>query len=216
MSEEKTTEIVRTASDVLLAIESKMDTILKIANQSDSNIKTALNRINRVYLYIDGLEKEMAAELQKNQVAPNQTPIITIPSTTIQDNRINSPEIVVHESSEPSTGRRGAVNQPVQQESEIKDNSNAKKIPVVQRITDSTGKDLYLADTFIFDSNGQQVAKTKTNAVGKWQAYLPPGQYKVKIEKVDAASKKKIESEQTITVPNSNSTFTLPVAIIRR
>lgn len=90
-----------------------------------------------------------------------------------------------------------------------------RKIPVVQRITDKTGKDLFMAKISVMDENQQLVLETKTNASGKWQAHLKPGTYIVHIVKTDTATKQKIEAKQTITVNPVNGTMQLPVAIIR-
>ena len=90
-----------------------------------------------------------------------------------------------------------------------------KKVPVTQRVQDNNKKDLFMAEVNLSSSEGH-VLKTKTNAMGKWQAQLPPGKYVVKVSKMDTALQKKLETQQDIIVPNSNSAVLLPTLIINR
>lgn len=100
-------------------------------------------------------------------------------------------------------------------QSNVIDVKQERKIPVTQRVQDNNKKDVFMAEVVI-SNNGNQILKTKTNAMGKWQAQLPIGNYSVKITKMDAASQKKIESESEIVVPNSNSTVVLSTLVINR
>lgn len=91
-----------------------------------------------------------------------------------------------------------------------------KRVPVTQRVQDNNKKDLFMAEVNLTSNDGQYTSKTKTNAMGKWQAQLPPGKYLVKVSKMDTTLQKKLESQQEITVPNSNSPVILSTLIINR
>jgi hypothetical protein len=89
-------------------------------------------------------------------------------------------------------------------------------IPVMQRVVNSHGKSLFLADVEILDlSNMQQVFKTRTNGTGKWMASLGLGNYRVIIRKLDSATKERLEVPQDIQVDGSHSPYELPAIIIK-
>jgi len=87
------------------------------------------------------------------------------------------------------------------------------KVAVTQRITENNGKSVFLAEVEIYDKDGQ-VFKTRTNGVGKWQASLPIGNYKVRIAKRESVTKQKIEKFQNITVDGRVSQLILDQIII--
>lgn len=88
------------------------------------------------------------------------------------------------------------------------------KVAVTQRITEKSGKSVFLAEVEIFDESGSQIFKTRTNGVGKWQASLPIGNYRVKIGKRESVTKQKIEKLQSITVDGRVSQLILDQIII--
>lgn len=91
-----------------------------------------------------------------------------------------------------------------------------RKIPITQRVQDENKKDWFNADVNIFSDNGNSVYRGKTNALGKWQAQLSPGKYSVKVTKMNMSTQNKLENEQTIVVPNTDTTVTLNTLIIDR
>lgn len=190
----------RKATDILLSIEQQVALLNGKVNLYEHNGKLVLDRLNKLLIYVEGAQKE---EAQVAQEAIDNAPVPSIP-----------PEQVVEIAKEPLSPRRGGRQEVVQTQ---QSSSSDKKIPVIQRITDHMGKDIFMADITITDSTTETIAhKTKTNALGKWQALLKPGHYKVDMVKVDAATKAKVEAHQDITVSESNTTITLPVAIIKR
>jgi hypothetical protein len=192
----------RKATDVLLAIEAHLLTLAKSMSTYDLMSKLTLDKVNKIYAYISRLELELAEEQKVQQAAPQQE----MPSMQIDTSPVG-------------TRRTSRVEaQPVQQaQQENKQlNIDNKKVPITQRITDNNGKDLFMAEVSVMNDKKEVVTKTKTNAVGKWQAHLKPGKYIVHIAKTDSATKNKLEAMQDIIVPNMDSTFTLPVAIIKR
>ena len=89
-------------------------------------------------------------------------------------------------------------------------------IPVMQRIVDSSGKSIFLADVEIVDHNtAEPVFKTRTNGTGKWMASLEPGKYRVTVHKGASMSKSKIEAVQDIQVTGSESPLELHTMICK-
>lgn len=211
----------RKASDVLLSLEVKINNLTKIISVYDMNIKLILDRVNKVYNYIEKLQNEMQAETSETQnndvsfqdhevVQSSGDNLITVTENPIGHRRTSRPDTYVRKDSAASSDAEpNYTNAP-------KDSSSDKKIPVIQRVTDPTGKDLFMAEVTILNDQKELVLKTKTNAAGKWQAYLKPGMYVVNIVKTDTATKKKFEALQDITVNDSSTILTLPTAIIKK
>jgi hypothetical protein len=184
------------------------------------------------------LQNETLQEQAQNNT--NQTPFVNQAEPTTKETFQSSTEHLMTVEENPKGQRRTArvetyattqtnpaqqiiqptINQPqgIQTQKSEKPAKGDKdsKVPVVQRITDNTGKDLFMAEVIVMNANKELIAKTKTNAAGKWQAYLKPGKYSVNIVKTDTATKNKLEAMQDITVSNSDKTITLPVMIIKR
>jgi hypothetical protein len=181
----------RKATDILLSLEEKINTLTKIVAVYDMNIKLILDRLNK-----------LNAALEQ-------------PEQTLSDRMIpeiyHSPpvEAVIPVEDKPTGPRRTS-------RTEKSDISSDKKVPVSQRITDGTGKDLFMAVVEILSSDKTLISKTKTNAVGKWQAHLKPGDYFIHVVKTDTATKKKIEALQEINIPSSDAPVNLPLIAIRR
>jgi|ERR1700722_3598683 len=210
----------RKASEVVVSIEDKVNTIIQSMSVYNMNIKLILDRVNKIYNYIE----------QGNAQAP-ETQVVgpTVPPTPQSDKEIvqTSAEHVLTVAEEPSSLRRTARSEsytspkpepPIQDIHRKSDQpgSSEKKVPVVQRITDSKGKDLFMAYVSIMNDQKEVIQKTKTNANGKWQAHLKPGKYFVEVMKTDTATKEEIKAMQELSIPNADSVVTLPTAIIKR
>jgi len=89
------------------------------------------------------------------------------------------------------------------------------KIPVVQRVVDKAGKSIYLADVEVMDDKNIVVAKGRTNSIGKWQASLPKGQYKVVVKKNQNSLKDKIYVNQDISIDGRTAPQELETLIIK-
>lgn len=189
----------RKASEILISIEDNVNKLIKIISVYDMNSKLTLDRVNKIYNYINSLQSE---NLQEEKETNSSDKINT-----------NSDEIITM-SDVPISNKRAAVEQPTIPK--LNENDTLKKVPVIQRITDNNGKDLFMAEVIILNDNKDFVFKTKTNAVGKWQALLKPGKYSVNITKTDSATKNKIEASQDIDIVNSNSPIVLQTIIIKR
>lgn len=208
----------RKISDVLLSLEEKVLTLIKAVSANDMNNKLILNNLNKL------LSK------QPTQVTTTTTNTI-MPSVTadVPGHREPSrPSTLEISHQPPVVHKRQVITQP--ENNSIKElrqltekkleqvQINVPKIPVGQRITDNKGKDLFMADVLITNiDTGEVINKSKTNAVGKWQTYLPIGKYSVHISKIiDSVTLNKIESLQEIEVTPQMKSLQLPIAIIKR
>ena len=203
----------RKSTDIILSLEEKVDKLTKIVSVYDMNVKIILDRVNKIYSYIQVLENEMANEkqaVQQSDIVKTQKeqiiPISDVPIGNVRTSRIDPP-----------------TNAPVipatlipEQTHSVAQPSNGKKVPVIQRVTDDKGKDLFYAEVNILNDRNELVTKAKTNATGKWQAYLEAGRYKINIIKTDAATHRKLESMQDINIDDTGKPITLPVVIIKR
>lgn len=218
MTDGYTTEDVvqqRKASDIILSLENKIELLTKLVYNQDMLLKIVADKTNKIFSYVNELQKEYKENLIKEQQENNN----------LEDSKIvmsAAPEHQILEAKEIVGDRRIKRNADVisNQQNIVaipnKDSKIEKKVPVMQRVSDHTGKDLFMSNVVITDESGAEVHKTKTNAVGKWQAILKPGNYKVAITKTDSTTKKILEGNQDIVVPSNVSSLTLPVVIIKR
>jgi hypothetical protein len=201
----------RTATQVLLELDEKITKVLQTVSLTGATNKMILDRLNKIYNYIDMIEKEqqLVSEISKTTIPQ--------PESLIAPNPVQPEEIIQVDDMSLGTRRTSRVENTLTttKKQEIINHPEDRKVPVVQRITDKTGKDLFMAKISIMDVNQKLVLETKTNASGKWQAHLVPGTYIVQIVKTDTATKQKIEGKQTITINPVNGTMQLPVAIIK-
>lgn len=181
----------RKATDILISLENKINNLAKQIAVYDYNLKIMLDRVNFIYGYIKNFESSN----NEQAIIPNKELI-----------EIKADHTMV-EATTPRVAARQVPDQTAPSD---------KKVPVVQRITDHIGKDLFMAEVSVMNIKKEPVFKTKTNAVGKWMANLKPDKYIVHIVKTDTTTKKKIEATQEITITNSNSVISLPVMIIKR
>jgi len=92
----------------------------------------------------------------------------------------------------------------------------AGNILTQQRVVNKNGKSVFLADVEIVNlDNNTATIKTRTNAAGKWSSALSPGNYRITLKKMDAASKEKIEISQDIVVDGRVNPLDIPMVIIK-
>lgn len=173
---EKITETeTRKVSDILLSLEEKIIVLMKSISLNEMNNKLILDRLNK---------------LVSQQITANKeniiTPIMVVDKPT--------PTTPIEMAKTPPKLKR----QPVNNQSAEK---NKSKIPVAQRITNAQGKDVFMADVEIYDDKNDLIEKIKTNTIGKWQAYLQPGNYIIKISKIiNPETKERLEKIQEIKI----------------
>lgn len=88
-------------------------------------------------------------------------------------------------------------------------------VPVMQRVVNSHGRSLWMADVEIIDLATMSSSKTRTNGSGKWMASLAVGAYRIIIKKFEQATKEDMESIQEISVDGSQSPLELPAIIMK-
>jgi hypothetical protein len=206
------TTSVRKVSDILLSLEEKILILTKTVAANDMNNKLILGNLNKL-------------------LAKTPEPIMSgkMPSVTADtDNKVQTSQPVLLEinKNSPIVNKRQIITKPEvpSTPSELPVHTHTRmdekksKIPVGQRITDNKGKDLFMADVLVTNLETNEVVnKSKTNAVGKWQTYLPVGKYSVHISKIiDSTTLNKIESLQEIEITPQMKSLQLPIAIIKR
>ena len=143
------------------------------------------------------------------QVIAMQAPAVAVPKPTPQP-EVQFPEYV--EPKKPTPAKKVKAEQPTQP---AKITNTGSKIPVSQRIVNEAGKALFVADIEVINSDNEIVHKTRTNGLGKWEASLSPGAYKVKISKQESLSKSAINITQDIIITGETPTQNLPVLIAK-
>ena len=226
----------RKASDILLTIESELKLIKANIDLQDHLLKSILGNSNKATSILNalidiqpGLSPEQKASIRGEVQAP-KTEIVQagFPLDVETDfkgqrrvTRGTNPQISTKASNADiefkdylAQRKKPAVDEEFKP-NPSKQQDQVRKIPITQRVQDNNKKDLFMAEVSLSNENGP-VLKTKTNAMGKWQAQLQPGKYTVVVSKMDTASQKKLVAQQDITVTNSNSLISLPILIINR
>ncbi len=91
-----------------------------------------------------------------------------------------------------------------------------QRVPVIQRVVDKNGKAVFMADVEVINVATKKVeTKTRTNGMGKWQASLPVGHYKVVLKKQASAGKDKIEVVQDLSLDGSTPSKELQMLLIK-
>lgn len=198
----------RKATDVLIDVETKVNELLAYVKNIDLKMAILLDKLN-----------SFTAETPKKQVHV-ETPDVEFPPY--------QPSAPSPFTSTPDMKRKLQMALEQAQESELADEitaevkqsgkrrnlrfhgeSQSRQIPVQQRIVYSDGKNVYMANVEIFDSNNKLVNKTTTDQVGKWKIPLPPGKYTISVSKAGTPLKPKVELRYEETVPEQDSTVEL-------
>jgi len=239
------TDSIRKASDVLLDLESKVNILLNIVKSQELNIKILSNKlslmidnqskgnVNQPQRDVNFIPPSMFDS--KNPIEPSFDQIseekFEIDKSPIGFRRTSRPESFVTTPVQkttpipPSKGPMSAKDAEVvvpniQQNKKAPiipvDNTFVDVIPVIQRVVDSNGKAIFLANVEILDlSNGNTFAKIKTNAIGKWMSSMPVGNYKVFIKRKLANSQEILEKTQVIKIDGSKANIELETIVLR-
>lgn len=197
----------RSASDILLELEAKVDKMFMILSNVDLLMKTLNNRISALEKKISGnieikVEKSEAVsppvESKNNFSFETTDPNVTgktIPGLKpgVKLGNVNGKPALVKLNETENT----AVT-PVAQIS-------TKSVTIQQKIVyKEDGKSICLAHVSIYKNSILQ-KEVKTNAAGKWSASLEPGKYIIKITKHGSNERTNIEKSFDISVPESNA-----------
>lgn len=213
----------RKASEILLSIESKLDQLIAIISANDLTMKIIANKLQNL---LDKNDVRVLPVSNPSIQSPIESPIPTVSmfSPSKEELTIEGSEILQEEKI-PSGIRRTSRSADIGDRNDLFNNkslheesshqNDSLKIPVVQRIVDKNGKSMFLADVEIINEQSSVVEKVKTNSVGKYQAKLSPGKYKVIIRKMEPISKIKMEGVQDIIVDSDKKIVELPMLIIK-
>lgn len=200
MSEEN----IRKASDIILALESKVETISKQVENIDNNIKLILNRLQSstaVTKPVDNIPKEYSIKTSK--IPGLREDVVLGPNgLQIKENIVSKNEIEVTKEDEDNFEFVQVNSNP---------NSSGRKVAVQQRITYSDGKNICLANVELKTPNGELVKKTRTNVMGKWIITLDPGNYIVNVVKSANKSNSGVEVSYPVQISESDRPVELPV-----
>lgn len=253
----------RKASEVLIAIEAKIDQLISLVRSHDLNMKIMSNKLNglisevntitlvnggpKAYATTDsGFSTHLSETLRSPEsIVVKPEDALPITSEPVGFRRTSRPETYIKEtqesqdsqiinqqlkqnifndlapeqeqvsSSEPEV-EFSSYEEPKPSKKSVEATADKRKIPVIQRVVDKTGKSVFLAEVEIVNSeSGDVELKTRTNGVGKWQASLNPGKYKVKINKRESLTKEKIEITQNVTIDGLSEKQELPAVIVK-
>lgn len=224
----------RKASDIILELESKINSLLELIKSQDLNIKILSNKLNSVMEKLDKkpepkiiVESVNTLPTSNEQIfvsSENKLPLEESPSGFRRTSRPETysgdnvylkekpkknievtPEIVV-----PSEKN------PTETMVPVKYDASLNAVPVMQRVVDRNGKSVFLADIEIFNSDDESsVFKTRTNGTGKWMASLVPGNYRIALRKRESLTKEKLEVNQNLQIDGSKSPLELQTIIIK-
>ncbi len=223
--------VPRKASEVLLDLERKIDNILSIIMALDLNIKVLSNKYTTLISFLQSQKithdkAPIPIEINNDtQISSEFT--IPIEQEPIGIRRTSRPDSFINESlpaTKQTIKKEETINTDIFVQTDNKNNINLNKpknitqntVPVIQRVVNSLGKSLFLADVEIINIDTiELVAKTRTNGVGKWQFPLPVGSYRIIIKKFEQATKEKLEAIQEIQIDGQTSPLELSTIIVK-
>lgn len=225
----------RKASDVLIDLELKINTLLQLVRSQDINIKILSNKLNALLdsKPIENISMESENITNKIQIsAEDKLPIEQFPPALRRNSRpetynssnndqftdykpTSDAEVIVDFKDKPIKNGFVKLDLP-NEEVNDKNDQNHMVIPVHQRVVDRNGKSVFLADVDIINlDNNKSVFKTRTNGTGKWMASLNPGNYNIIIQKRESVSKEKVKIEQSLTILPDSSLIELQMIILK-
>lgn len=209
------------ASEILLEVSDKLDTILSLVKNIDLNNKLINNKLNQlaqkpttqIVVEAEKTVEVPIMEVEKNPLGIRRT------SRDVEPISYKKPDIIKPASeintdiivpSMPVTPVVETRSKPVEEEKVH--NFEISNVPVSQRVVDKNGKSVFMAIVSIYNSStGKLVKEIKTSSVGKWMISLPPGEYKAYIVKKDPVKDSKpSEGTQNFVIDGKASTLELP------
>lgn len=222
----------RTASDILLSLEGKVDTLMQLHRNLDLNIKILSNKFNQITSMLS--EPLLSPDLDPAKIAlappsyqapdfklnvqdelfiPKETGL-SVDTAPVGFRRTSRPETFSSVSAQERNVPTPSITQPVFYPPKAAEPAQGQ-VPVQQRIVDKNGKSLFMCSVEIIDAKTNLlIAKTRTNGTGKWQASLAPGNYRVATSKMDGLSKQNLEAIQNITI-DAGMANELPMMILK-
>lgn len=191
----------RTATEVLLNIEDKINSIYNFMQNLDNTTKLILNRLNN---------------LERNNLN-NQPKVIT--SFGVSAPSVSAPLDDPSLKKEKNSNKKAKINTPKKlEETQPQNLDESKKIvSVSQKILHSNGSEATFADVELFDSDGNSITTTKTNTSGRWIKTLNPGNYKAKIyKKGNGKDYQDLNLNFSFSVKDSDTPIELPTPLYNK
>ena len=217
----------RKASEIILSLESKVEQLIKLHQALDFNVKLISNKLNDIIAAVNNAKPVSAPSFTVEApktiaiTKENQLPIENAP---IGFRRTSRPETFTPTSPggaeiklapiKPEPPAEAMAKEQIISTPSIK--SSGSVISVQQRITDNSGKAVFLANIEIIDKQSKNVVfKGRTNGIGKYAASLPIGEYQVSIKKAKSLEKPEINELQNLIVDGAQNPLNLPLVIIK-
>jgi hypothetical protein len=203
----------RAATDILLSIENKLNTLEKRIQNSEFLLKTLLGRTNKIpstpqVSNLISSEEVINKDNFENRLKTNKFSEIAAKQGIDIDNLSNiqsiesGSDMVEASVRGVSRGQRGSK-------------SKGPKSSVSQIL--NYGNDvLFLANVEVLDVNNELVSQTRTNNKGRWLLSLAPGDYQIHVTKRYSpdSGKKSIDKAYQISVPPSDKPLELDPFVI--
>jgi len=227
----------RKASEVILSLENKVDILLGLVRSLDLNIKVLSNKLNQLLakqetsspkIVVEAANVALPALSSFNSerdvlISPEDSSLMEVNPKgfrrTSRPETFSGDDIYLNRESKEAPKAEAIVPRP-----KDKPSNTPKSVPntsppasivaTMQRIIRG-GKSVFMADVEITNMTTGKVEKSRTNAVGKWNAPLQPGGYRIVVRKQEIASKEKFEIEQNIQIDGKQSPLELPPLIVK-
>ncbi len=201
----------RKASEILLSLEVTIKEILGYVRNLDLQQKIILERLNTstssksAPLLVEAGPQVEAIPEDYEFPEHNPKALKSKLQTALEEAEKEDQEEEITATTKQIGHRRNLRNHGEQQ---------IRQIPVQQKISYADGKNVYMANVQILDSNNNIIKQTKTNQTGKWLASLAPGDYKVMVSKSGTTLKPKVELSYSVTIPIQDSTVELEKKVV--
>jgi hypothetical protein len=172
----------RTASEVLLQIESRQEIILRYLKNLDMNIKLIYNRLGiSAFPSLEPTKQPVSVPpKQPSNLSTNKPVHPTVSAETFIQNKGNREKKVIPSATFDMNKKKRTINQKVYYKSDA--------------------KGVLLASVEAFDSNGNSAGKTRTGMTGVWTLSLRDGSYRVHITKSGASGRPPVKEEFNLDV----------------
>lgn len=234
----------RKASEIILSMENKIDTLLGIVRSLDLNIKILSNKLNQLSekrehappkITMEAVNTSSIARTSTmNSIIDPEKNILIDPEKSLQledapkgFRRTSRPETFAGDNSYLPRAKElpksevvvpDRNNAPIQSKTNVPQsniNSPVVIIPTMQRVVNRNNKSIFLADVEITNLETKEVKRIRTNGTGKWTAPLQTGSYRVVVKKQEAASSEALEVVQDIKIDGKTSPLELSILIIK-
>lgn len=224
----------RTATDVLLSIESRLDTLERRVQNSENLLKITLGRLNEALAGAQAPQVSQSVISPSSQSTSHPRPVVNRENF---DGRPKTSEFAKQaaqfgmdvEDDEPQKIEQTFVAKP-NDETELVDHDELIEGPgrsaatrgqrgpkskgakaSVSQVLNAGEAPLFLANVEIFDETGQLVNQGRTNTKGRWLMALEPGEYQVHVSKRFPPDSGRVPVDTTyqISVPQANKPLEL-------